>query len=418
MAPDFINRPSVPRISRRGLFAAPALRLAAQPSSKKTVAAIVTMYTDDKRLKSHASVIVGRLLEGYRPNNVPTEPRTRVVSMYTDQVPENDLSRGLAQQHGFQIYPTIKDAMTLGGDRLAVDAVCFVGEHGDYPWNERRQKLYPRYELMERIVEVFRRTGQTVPVFCDKHLSYSWLKAKEMYDWSRELNFPFMAGSSIPVTVRFPELEIPYGARMDAAVILGYGDFDAYGFHTLESLQCMVERRAGGETGIRSVEWLEGDAVWRWRDSAEGRWSLPLLEAAFARNPSTKPGRPEDNVKNPVAFLLEYSDGLRAAAYMLNGHTSGWTFAGKFTDRSEPVATHFGFPGRQQGRPLAHFDGLVHCIEELFVTGQPCYPVERTLLTTCALSILFESRAWKRRIETPELRIAYRAPRDTYFQRA
>jgi hypothetical protein len=391
----------------------------AQPSGKKKVAAIVTMYTDDNRLKSHASVIVGRLLEGYSPDNKPTQPRTQVVSMYTDQVPQNDLSRGLAAKHGFVIYPTIREALTLGGDKLAVDAVCFVGEHGEYPWNERGQKLYPRYELMERIVEVFRRTGQAVPVFCDKHFSYSWLKAKEMYDWSRQLKFPLMAGSSIPLTVRSPELEIPSGAPMENAVVLGYGDMDAYGFHTLESLQCMVERRAGGESGIRAVEWLDGDAVWKWRDSSDGRWTLPLLEAAFARNPAVKPGRPEDNAKKPAVFLLDYVDGLRAAAFMLNGHASGWTFAAKLKREPEPVATHFGFPDRERGgRWLAHFDGLVHCMEEMFITGHPMYPVERTLLTTCTLSILFESRAWKKRIETPELHIAYRAPKNSYFQRA
>jgi hypothetical protein len=56
-------------------------------------------------------------------------------------------------------------------------------------------------------------------------------------------------------------------------------------------------------------------------------------------------------------------------------------------------------------------------MEEMFVTGTPLYPVERTLLTTCALSILFESRAWKKRIETAELNIAYRAPRSSYFQK-
>lgn len=407
-------------ISRRGFIAASAAAAAtaqAQPARKR-VAAIVTMYTDDRRLKSHASVIVGRLLTGYSPNNVPVEPRTKVVSMYTDQTPDNDLSRGLAEKHGFPIYSTIQDAMTLGGDDLAVDAVCFVGEHGDYPWNDRGQHLYPRYELMERIVEVFRRTGKTVPVFSDKHFSYSWLKSKEMYRWSKELGFPLMAGSSIPVTVRTPELEIPYEAKMESAVVLGYGGLDAYGFHTLETLQCMVERRAGGETGIRSVQWLEGDAVWGWRDSPDGQWSIPLLRAALERNPSTKQGRPEDNVKEPVAFLLEYRDGLRAAAYMLSGHSSGWTFAGKLKGSADPVSTHFGFVDRENARPLAHFDGLVHCIEELFVTGKPCYPVERTLLTSCALSLLFESRAWKKRIETPELGISYRAPKDTYFQRA
>jgi hypothetical protein len=400
-----------------GLGVAAAPQTSAQ-SSKKNVAAVVTMYTNDGRLNTHANVIIGRLLDGYSPNGIFTEPRTRIVSMYTDQVPPADLSRGLAEKHGFRICPTIQEALTLGGSDLAVDAVCFVGEHGQYPSNDRGQKLYPRYELMERIVEVFRRTGKVVPVFCDKHFSYSWLKAKAMYEWSRDLKFPLMAGSSIPLTVRTPEVEIPWGADLESALMLGYGDLDAYGFHTLESLQCMVERRNGGETGIRSLEWLEGPAVWNWRDGA-GSWTVPLLDAAFARDPSRKPGRMEDNVKNPVAFLIEYKDGLRAVAYMINGQTSGWTFAAKVKGKAESLATHFGQP-RDSGRarPLAHFDGLVHCMEEMFISGKPLYPVERTLLTTCALSILFESRAWKKRIQTPELTIGYRAPREAYFQRS
>lgn len=400
-----------------GLGAAAASQLSAQ-ASKEKVAAVVTMYTNDGRLNTHANVIIGRLLDGYSPDGVFTPPRTRLVSMYTDQVPPADLSRGLAEKHGFRIFPTVREALTLGGGDLAVDAVCFVGEHGMYPTNERGQKLYPRYELMERIVEVFRRTGKIAPVFSDKHFFYSWQKAKQMYDWSRELNFPLMAGSSIPLTVRTPELEIPLGTELESALMLGYGDLDAYGFHTLESLQCMVERRKGGETGIRSVEWMEGPAVWTWRDGA-GRWTRPLLEAALAADPSRKQGRMEDDVRSPVAFVIEYRDGLKAAAYMLNGQTSGWTFAAKPRGSEKPVATYFGQPANSaKARPLAHFDGLVHCMEEMFVTGKPVYPVERTLLTTCALSLLFESRAWKRRIDTPELTIAYRAPRDAYFQRS
>jgi hypothetical protein len=200
--------------------------------------------------------------------------------------------------------------------------------------------------------------------------------------------------------------------------VLGYGDLDAYGFHTLEALQCMIERRKGGETGIRSVEWLQGADVWKWRDTS-GRWSVPLLTAAFARNPSVKPGRVEDNVKNPAAFLLEYRDGLQAVAYMIDGHSSGWTFAAKLKGSGDPLATHFSQPKQAANpRPLAHFDGLVHCMEEMFITGKPLYPVERTLLTTCALSLLFESRVWKKRIDTPQLAISYTAPRQAYFQRA
>lgn len=405
-------------IAGAALGAAPASAAQTAATTKKKVAAVVTMYTNDGRLNTHANVIIGRLLNGYSPNGAFTAPRTRLVSMYTDQVPPADLSRGLAAKHGFRICSTIREALLDGGEDLAVDAVCFVGEHGVYPVNDRGQKLYPRFELMERIVEVFRRTGRAVPVFCDKHFSYSWQKAKAMYGWSRELQFPLMAGSSIPLTVRTPEAGIPYGAAVEKALMLGYGDLDAYGFHTLESLQCMVERRHGGETGIASVEWLDGPAVWNWRDGV-GRWSVPLLEAALARNPAVKPGRLEDNAKSPAAFVINYLDGLQAVAYMINGHASGWTFAGKLKGKSDLIATHFGQPAHSaQARPLAHFDGLVHCMEELFVTGKPLYPVERTLLTTCALSLLFESRAWHKRLDTPELKIAYRAPREAYFQRS
>ena len=65
------------------------------------------------------------------------------------------------------------DALTLGTGKLAVDGVLLIGEHGNYPRNDSGQILYPRYELMEQIVSVFRKTGRSVPVFNDKHLSYS-----------------------------------------------------------------------------------------------------------------------------------------------------------------------------------------------------------------------------------------------------
>ncbi len=400
----------MPAYSDRRQFLALSASAFAPPSKKKTVAAVVTWY----QYYSHADVICGRILEGYSPDNQRREPRTQIVSMYTDQIAPKDMSRDLSAKHGFKIHPTVAGALTLGTGKLAVDAVLLVGEHGNYPNNDRGQKMYPRYELMKQIVEVFRSSRRVAPVFSDKHLSYSWPKAKEMYGWSRELKFPFMAGSSIPLTVRVPELEIPYGAKIRHALACGYGDLDAYGFHTLETLQCMIERRAGGETGIGSVRMLEGDAVWNWRDG-EGRWSVPLLEAALATNPKIKPGPPEKNVKTPALFLLDYRDGLRAAAYMLNGHSNAFLFAAQIEGQAKPVASHFGFTSG--GRPLAHFDGLVNCIEEMFVTGKPVYPVERTLLTTGALAFLFESRG-KSRVETLELGIRYRAPRHTYFQKA
>lgn len=408
-------------IGRRELLAAAACTLPAsylkaqRESNKRKVGAVVTVYVDD-RLKSHAAVICGRFFNGYYPDNKRTEPRHEIVSMYVDQLPPNDVSRGLSEKHGFKIVPSIAEALTSGSGKLSVDAVLLIGEHGDYPRNENGQKLYPRYRLFKEVVDVFRSSSRAVPVFCDKHLSYSWAEAKQMYDWSRELKFPLMAGSSIPLTVRRPEIDIPLGTRLENAVSVGMGDIDAYGFHTLEALQCLVERRAGGEKGIRAVEFIEGDAVWKWRDSEAGRWSIPLLDAALKTNSRTRPGRMEDNAKHPVLFLLEYIDGLRTASYLLQGHAPNFLFAANVKGSQAPVACNFGFtePG---ARPLAHFDGLVYCIEHMFATGKPLYPVERTLLTTGALALLFESRG-KGRINTPMLNVRYQAPADAYYQRS
>ncbi len=379
---------------------------------KISVAAIVTEY----RHMSHADVIVGRLLGGYSMNGVHRTPSSHVVSLYADQTPANDMTRDLASRHGFKIYPTIREALTLGGSKLAVDAVVFVGEHGKYPTNELGQKLYPRAELFNQILDVYESSGRAVPTFFDKHLSYSWEKAKGLYDRAARIKTPWFAGSSIPLTVRTPPLELPLNVRLEHALAVGYGDLDAYGFHTLESMQCMVERRAGGETGIRFVEMLANDAVWRWRDSEDGGWSKPLLEAALERSPRRRQGQLEELVRNPALFVIEYNDGLRAACYLLNGAVSNWAFAAKRKDASAIESCAFGLPDRS--RPLPHFDGLVYCIEQLFVTGKPLYPVERTLLTTGALSFLFESKKTGKRVMTPELAVTYRAPARTFFQKA
>ena len=401
-------------LTRRQVLGAAGLGLVAPllAARPKTVAAVVTEY----RWYSHADVILGRILGGYSANGVHTPPRTKLVSLHVEQVPQNDMSRELAARHGFRIYPTVEEALTLGGRRLAVDGVIFVGEHGNYPTNDVGQKLYPRFELFSKILDLYEANGRGVPTFFDKHLSYSWEKAKAMYDRAKKLGFPFLAGSSIPVTVRTPQLDLALESPVERAVAVGYSDLDAYGFHTLEALQCMVERRRGGETGVEAVELLEGDAVWRWHDGEQGAWSRPLLEAALARHGSGLRTPDVRDGTKPALFLLDYRDGLRAAAYILNPRVSQWTFAARITGQSEPASTQFG-PAHGT-RPLPHFDGLVRCIEEMFVTGRAPYPVERTLLTTGALAFLFESRRRHARVKTPELEVIYRAPRNVFVQRA
>src|SRR5229473_4117434 len=277
--------------TRREFLATAAAPLAAsaQAAPPKRIAAIVTEY----RPNSHADVIVGKYLEGYRQNGQPPGPRSKIVSMYTAQVPNNDMSREMAGKYHVPIYPTIWESLTLGGAGLAVDGVLLIGEHGQYPWNEKGQHLYPRFEFFEQIVKVFESSGRSVPVFNDKHLSWNWEWARQMYDTSRRLNFPFMAGSSLPVTWRTPSLEMPHGASVREAVCVGYGGLDSYDFHALETLQCMVERRKGGESGVRWVRAYRGEDFWKAHQ--EGIWSKDLLESALCRSHTLKPARPGFN---------------------------------------------------------------------------------------------------------------------------
>jgi hypothetical protein len=390
------------------LLAGPLAQRAPAADEARNIAAVVTEF----RTNSHAEVIAGRWLEGFELDGQSERPRSRLVALFTDQVPASDLSRKLSEKHKVPVYDTIREALCRGGAKLAVDGVLLIGEHGKYPFNEKGQHEYPRRRFFEETVKVFRDSGRVVPVFSDKHLSYNWKDAKWMYDQAAELKVPFMAGSSLPGAWRRPALELEAGTDVEEALAVGYGGLESYGFHALETLQCMMERRKGGETGVAAVQCLEGEAVWK--AAQDKRWSRRLLDAALATGTDkTRAGAPEQNCKNPAAYLLEYKDGRRAAVLMLSGHTSDFLFAARVAGRREPAATNFWL---QDGRPYGHFTLLAQGIDRMFATGKPSWPVERTLLTTGVLDAVMTSRFEKhKRLETPHLAVAY-APGPAWAQ--
>lgn len=393
---------------RRTFFPLVAAPLVAAPARPKA-ALIITEY----RKNSHADVIAGRLLGGYEYYGKRVQPRVQAVSMFTDQTPANDMSRAMAAAHGVSIYPDVRGALTLGGAGLAVDGVVLIGEHGNYPENEKGQKLYPRHRLFQEIVRVYESSGRAVPTFSDKHLSTDWDKARWMYDASRRLGFPFLAGSSVPVAWRRPEVEISPGARIRHAVATGYGGKEAYGFHALEALQCMVERRRGDESGVAAVQCLDGEAVWNWAGAHP--WSLTLMETANARSQTRKPGSARGNTKAPTVFVIRYRDGLEAAVFLLNGHIEDFNFAASLEGRAEPVSTLMWL---QPVRYYSHFATLTHYIEDLILQKREPYPVERTLLTTGILAAAMDSAFQKGALlETPHLDVHYRAPRESLYNR-
>ena len=108
------------------------------------------------------------------------------------------------------------------------------------------------------------------------------------------MGFPLMAGSSLPVTWRRPELEFKLGTKITEALVASRGELEIYGIHALEALQCMVERRftnaapRPANQGVKAVTCLQGDAVWKAGD--DGVWSWELLEHALGRSPSRNAG--------------------------------------------------------------------------------------------------------------------------------
>ena len=382
-----------------------ALSLSADPADSpqtKKVAAIVTVYHHN----SHADVIVSRLLRTDTLDDKGKRSPLQLVSLYVDQFPANDLSRRFAASHGFRMSGTIEDALTLGTGRLAVDGVLLIAEHGNYSRSRTGNIEYPKRRFWEEVLKVFRMSDRVVPVFIDKHLADNWTDAKFIYDTARELKVPLMAGSSLPTTWRRPSADVERGARLREIVALTYHTTDAYGFHALEFAQALAEQRAGGETGIKAVQSLSGDAVWQAFD--EKTFDIELFQAAWKRLAQPR-GHPDPAalrkiVRQPKLFRLEYIDGLRAHLLELNGAVGEWSGAWRYFDGRVESSLFW----TQEGRPGMHFTWLLNGIEQMMLTGKPVWNVERTLLTSGALDALLISLTEKeRRVETPYLMFGY-----------
>jgi hypothetical protein len=421
-----ISRRNFLSVAGAGLLTVPLVR-SAPPSNKRKSMAIVTT---EWRMRSHGQHMGDRFLVGYPKEGQWHQPGLDVVALYVDQIPANDLSKQRATEFGFTIYPSIAAALCRGGDKLAVDAVLTIGEHGNYPTNDIGQKRYPRYEFFEQVVEVFKKSGRCAPVFNDKHLSWKWEWARAMVDTAHTMGFPLMASSSLPVTWRMPAIDMPWGAEVREIVGIAMGAVDSYDFHALEMIQCMAERRRGAETGVVALQALRGDPVWKAMAAGSweaGGWDPQLFEACLCRSqelaqpPNFNHRHPTSGqmrawVKDPVAYRFEYADGLKATMLLLNGVVGDFTFAARLQGQTEPLSTLFYLPG---GPNVQYSAVLMSKVEEMFLTGKVPYPVERTLLTTGLVAAGMRSLAsGQKRLPTPHLAIRYQGPQESVFARS
>ena len=397
---------------------------AAEPPRRK-IAFLGTVV----RTHSHSQHFLDRLAMGYGWGGAWQEPRLEIASVFIDQFPEKgDLARQRVKKYGLKLYPDIENALTLGTGKLAVDGVVIIAEHGDYPGNAKGQKLYPRYDWFKKCVKVFEASGRSVPVFNDKHLSTDWKECVEMVEDAKRLNFPFFAGSSLPVTRRMPSLDMPHGAPLKESVCVAYGGVDSYDIHALETAQCMSERRKGGEAGIKSVHALRNEKLWEVLSRPERRDTRRLIRSALTRSHNLPvetgyySGRIDfkwvrEQFANATGYLIEHLDGFRTTMLLVN--IRDFNYAGLRADNNEIISTQMYLPMPTHGSSTADFfHPLCRHIEDCVLTQKVPYPAERTLLTSgMVIAGVNSLHRGGVKIETPEMDIAYQVGKESTYWR-
>ena len=422
------------QLNRRNFAYATGMALAASqfpksqaaPLQRKRIAFLGTKVYQH----SHAQHFLDRHAMGYTFAGRWQEPRFDIASVFIDQFGEDgkDLGKQRIAKYQLKSYSTVEEALTLGTSKLAVDGIVIIGEHGNYPVNDRGQTRYPRYEWFKKVVKVFEDSGRSVPVFNDKHLSTIWSECKEMVEDSVRLKFPFLAGSSLPVTWRMPATEIPLDTPLKESVCVCYGKPDSYDFHGLETAQCMSERRRGGESGVKSVLAVSGDRVWKELEQSDRTDSRRLFVAALTRShnlpveggyptaPVTFEWAKKVMVDAVTAYFIEHNDGFRTCMFMCP--IRDFNYAGLRSDGAI-VSCQMYLPMPTHGSTTADFfNPLARHFEEVVLTGRTPYPVERTLLTSGMVIAAVESLYQKQvPIDTPHLTVRYHANAESVFWR-
>jgi hypothetical protein len=407
---------------------------------------VVSLYVDERIRKASAAAnefqlaITGKARPQQRPpqavqpgmsggNRAPDERWEPMAPASEDQGLKGDLSEARAQQFGLRLCRNIPEALRCGGDRIAVDAVLVVVEQCPeypYPINDRDQVLLPRYDFFQQCAQVFETEKHAVPYFNHKQLSFSFNEAQNMVNTAERLKFPLMSGSSMPVTWRLPDVDVPFDAPVEEAVMVGVGGFDEMDFDALEAMQSMLERRKGGETGVKAVQMLQGDDVWAAMQA--GRWSKELLVSALSRSDTPLgltllDGRNQEMVSNgalpqlvtdPVAYCVEYTDGTKSTLLILNGAIRDYNIAARLAG-GETVSTQFFMgPAPNEGYSAC----LAAKINAMFQMRTAQIPVDRALLTTGVLEACLKSRhRLNRKVETPQLGLRYQSPSQSQYQR-
>jgi hypothetical protein len=377
-----------------------ALKPAPDAAPKKKVALLLADWFKG----SHPDVLFTRIFQTYSRDGRGVSSKLQIASVYRDLPSEKDLSALYSVEHGFAISSSVQQALTLGTGKLAVDAVFISTEWAPYPISDTGQFVYPHRRIFEECVKVFKASGRVVPVFIDKHLADTHADSQWIYDTAKEMKIPLMAGSSVPLCLHAAEANVEEGAELKQIVGISYHTLTTYGFHGLEMTQALAERRKGGETGIKQVRCITGEAVW---EAAGKEYDPALLEAALEKaGPRIPKGKTlQTAVKEPILFVIDHVDGLRVNLFTLNGAVAGWSAAWSYKD-GRTAATLFASEAKHD---RIRFDWQMKGIEDMVLSGRPSWTAERTLFSSATLDAgMISKRDGGKLVPTPFLMQSYK----------
>lgn len=358
-------------------------------------------------VSSPSQQLLDRFLIGYPRDGQFHRPTVSEVSAYLMLTDESDFGRRTID-FGLKIAPTAEQAAA------DADAVIIASRKPGSMANDR---------LLEIALE---RASQGSACFVHGALSSSLERGRTLLRLAESRGIHLLAGTPWGVTWRLPETDLPAATPLAEALIVvqrhssgsggSQGSLPGAELDALEGLLPIIERRQGGESGVRSLRLLEGPEVWRAGDKK--LWSWKLLAAALSRSNSPQgdpvlDGRTQDILglglvpklaRNPVAWLLEHRDGLRSALLVLDGVVADHNFALGTRDGRVLSAQLFRAP------PPAdhHFSRLVAVLEDFFQTGRPPWPVQRNLLIAGLLETFRHPASHSgKTIATPGLDLAY-----------
>jgi len=360
---------------------------------------------------SPAQHILDRFLIGYSLHGSFHRIADLEVSVYLIVSSESDFG-SRHEDFGLRIEPTVEQAVANA------DAVVIVPRRPGAVANEAFLNL------------ALRNAPEGSACFVYGALANGLASARQFTALAASRKIALLASTPISVTWRLPPIDLTPGTPLSEALIVVQvsalaaqasppfppASLRGAELHALEGLLPVIERRRGGETGVRSIRFLEGKGLWRAGD--KGLWSQALLAAALSRSDTPQgnallDGRTEDLVglglvpklaRNPRGWLLEHHDGLRSALLFLDGVVADYNFAVRALDGSVISAQLLrGAPPAEQ-----HFSRLTGIVEDFFRAGTTPWRIERNLLIAGLLETFAKPASLLgQTVRTDELSVTY-----------